>query len=143
MEKAKSYTVDSPTNYNAQYAFIIGVIQKNDTNFIDADYIQYLTGQAAIDAAIKHHEADTFKTVDGKIHVDVPNDYFIVNDNKKIRRLPIDKNCVIDLAINPDGNPIIADNSLESLKKIDNVSPFKLTINKQGIVIKIREIFAP
>lgn len=135
------YKVD--TVANSKYAFIVGNIQKGDSCFIDADYIQYLTGQAAIDAAIKRHEADTFQTEDGKTHVDVPNDYFIVNDNKKIRRLLLAKSCLIDLVINPDGIPPINDNSFQSLKKVDNESPFLLTFNDKGVVIKIKEIFVP
>ena len=132
------------TNYTSnEYAFIVGNFQKGDSTFIDADYIQYLTGQSAIDAAVKKHEADTFQTEDGKIHVNVPDDYFIVNDNKKIRRLFLDKNCSIELVINPDGLPPITDNSLQSLKKVDHESPFLLTLNDKGIVIKIKEIFVP
>jgi len=135
---------DDTTKYTSdEYAFIVGNIQKGDSAFIDADYIQYLTGQSAIDAAVKAHEADTFQTEDGKTHVDVPNDYFIVNDNKKIRRLFLDKNCSIELVINPDGIPPITNNSMQSLKKVDHESPFLLTLNDKGIVIKIKEIFVP
>ena len=126
-----------------EYTFIVGVIQKADSTFIDADYIQYLTGQAAINAAIKVHQADTFKTEDGKTHIDVPNDYFIVNNNKKIRRLALDKNCSIDLVLNLDRTPPITENSLRNLKKVDHESPFILTLNDKGIVIKIKEIFVP
>ena len=126
-----------------EYAFIVGIIQKGDSTFIDADYIQHLTGQAAVEAAIKVHQADTFKTEDGKTHIDVPNNYFIVNDNKKIRRLTLDKNCLIDLVINPDRMPPINENSLKSLKNVDHESPFILTLNDKGLVIRIKEIFVP
>lgn len=134
---------DTTKDTSNEYAFIVGNMQKGDSNFIDADYIQYLTGQSAIDAAVKKHEADTFQTEDGKIHVDVPDDYFIVNDNKKIRRLFLDKNCSIELVINPDGIPPIINNSLQSLKKVGHESPFLLTLNDKGFVIKIKEIFVP
>ena len=126
-----------------EYSFIVGVVQKDDTSFIDADYIQYFTGQAAIDAAIKAHQADTFKTADGKTHVDVPNDYFILNESKKIRRLALDKNCSFDLVINLDSRPPITDNTLASLKQVDKDAPFLLTLNSDGAVIKIKEIFVP
>lgn len=130
------YTMD-------EYAFIVGIIQKGDSTFINADYIQYLTGKAAVKAAIKEHQADTFKTEDGKIHIDVPNDYFIINDNKKIRKLKLDKNCLIDLVINPDRMPSINENSFKSLKNVDHESPFILTLNAEGLVIIIKEIFVP
>lgn len=77
-------------NTKKQYAVIDRIVQKGDTLiFLDADYIQYLTGHFAIEAAKKAHEADTFKTEDGVTHIDVPNDYFIVNESKKIRHLPL------------------------------------------------------
>ena len=88
-----SIDIDNYIHGKNQYSKINEVIKNGDTTFINADYIQFLTGQIAIDAAIKYHQADTFKTQDGKTHIDVPNDYFIVNENKKIRRLEIDKNC--------------------------------------------------
>ena len=139
----KTLSSDTSKYSKDEYAFIVGIIQKGDSTFIDADYIQYLTGQAAIEAAVKVHQADTFKTEDGKTHVDVPDDYFIVNENKKMRRLALDKNCSIDLVINPDGIPPITENSLQSLKKVDHESPFTLTLNDKGLVIKIKEIFVP
>jgi len=129
---------------NDHYSFIVGVAKRDDTTFIDADYIQYLTGKAALEAAKKAHQADTFKTADGKTHVSVPNDYFILNENEKIRRLALDKNCSINLVINLDSNPPISDNSFESLKKrIEQRAPFILTLNNSGAVIKIKEVFIP
>jgi hypothetical protein len=130
-------------NNRHEYAFIVGHIQKDESSFIEADDIQYLTGQAAVSAAVKRHEADSFQTEDGKTHVDVPNDYFIINDNKKIRLLCLSKNCSIELVINPEATPPIRDNTLQSLKKVDKESPFLLTINEKGMVIKIKEIFVP
>ena len=134
---------DTQQNIKDEYANIVRIIQKDDTILLDADYIQYLTGDSAIEAAKKAHQADTFQTADGKTHIDVPNDYFIVNESKKIRQLPIAKNCVFDLIINPDRTHVIEDNSLNSLKKIYSDSPFILTLNNDGTIIKIKEVFIP
>ena len=126
----------------AQYAYIVRILQKEDSTFLDADFIQYLTGEAAIEAAKKAHQADTFQ-IDGKTHIDVANDYFILNERTKIRRFPISKDCVFDLIINPDRTPLIKDNSLISLKKVYADSPFVLTITPKGVVVKIKEVFIP
>ncbi len=126
-----------------QYALIVDIRKRNDTSIIDADYIQYLFGQAAIDAAIKAHQADTFKTADGKIHIDFPNDNFIVNENKKIRTLILAKNCFFDLIINPDGIPPITDNSVQSLLKVCRGYPFILTLNDDNVVLGIKQVFVP
>ena len=135
--------IDKDVYGKKQYCDINEVIKSGDTTFINADYIQFLTGQEAINAAISHHQADTFKTDDGKIQIGVPNDYYIVNDNKKIRRLQIDKNCVFHLELNPDRFHEIKDNSLESLTKIYKDSPFILTLNDKNIVVEIKEVFLP
>jgi hypothetical protein len=134
---------DNQQKNKDEYANIVRITQKGDTTLLDADYIQYLTGDTAIEAAKKAHQADTFKTEDGKTHIDVPNDYFIVNESKKIRRLPIAKDCAFDLIINPDRTHVIEDNSLESLKKIYGDSPFILTLNDKGVVVRIKEVFIP
>ena len=126
-----------------QYTYIVRIFQKGDIIFLDADYIQYLTGEAAIEAAKKAHQADTLKTEDGKTHISVPNDYFIVNENNKIRQLPLAKDCVFDLIINPGRVNPIADNSLKSLQIIFKESPFILTLNDSGVVVKIKELFVP
>lgn len=142
----------SAGNYNSDtlvladtgtYCTIDSVIQNGDSTFIDADYIQYLTGDAAIEAASKDHRADTAITADGKVVIGVVDDYYIKNESKKIRRLLLAKNCSIDLIINPDGLPPITDNSLASLKKKIDSEIFMLTFNNSGVVIKIKQIFLP
>jgi hypothetical protein len=134
---------DTLASIQEQYADIVRIYQKGDKTFLDADYIQYLTGDAAIEAAKKAHQADTFKTEDGKTHIDVPNDYFIVNESKKIRQLPLSKDCVFELIINPDRTHPINDNSLKSLQAIYSDSPFILTLNNKGVVVKVQEVFLP
>ena len=131
------------TNTQEQYANITRILQKGDTTFLDADYIQYLTGDDAIEAAKKAHQADTFQTQDGKTHIDVPNDYFIVNESKKIRRLLLAKDCAFELILNPDRTHPITDNSVKSLQKIYGDSPFILTLNDKDLIIKVKEVFTP
>lgn len=141
--KAASTEVDNTTNGIEQYGFIVKTDQKTDTTFIVVNHIQYLTGQAAVDAAAKAHEADTMQTADGKAHAAVPKNYFIVNENDQLQSLPVDKNCIISLVINPDAPIPITDHSLESLKKASKDALFKLTVNTQGAVIRIEQIFVP
>jgi hypothetical protein len=143
LDTASKTQPDTQTNVQEQYAYIASIFQYEDTTFINADYIQYLTGDSAIEAAKKAHQADTFKTEDGKTHIDIPNDYFIVNERKKIRRLPLGDRCVFDLFTNPDRMHPIADNSLKALEAIYKDGPFVLIINNDGIVVKVKEVFLP
>jgi hypothetical protein len=146
-----SHYSDTDTNKSAdttlsgkeQYANIIRIYERLDTVYIDVDYIQFLIGDAAIEAAKKANEADTFIKADGKIDYAVQNDYFIINESKKIRHLALAKDCKYELLYNPDRLHPIKDNSLESLKTIYGDSPFILTLNDKGIVINIKEVFLP
>ncbi|QNA46428.1 hypothetical protein [Lacibacter sediminis] len=134
---------DTQPNTIDKYANILSIIQKGDTTILDADYIQYLTGEAAIEEATKAGEVDTFRTKDGRIELVVPNDYYIVNKSKKIRQLSLTRDCAFDLLYNPDRAHPISGNSLKSLKTIYRDSPFILTIDKSGFVVKIKEVFIP
>lgn len=135
--------IDTLTETQNQYSYIVRIYQMMDTTYLEADYIQYLTEESAIEAARKVNEVDTFRTKDGKIEFAVPNDYFIVNENKKIRKLPLSNDCIFDLLNNPNGIRPATNNSLNSLKEIHHDSPFILTIDKNGFVIKIKEVFLP
>lgn len=134
---------DTNSTGKRQYANIMRIYERLDTVFIDVDYIQFLTGDAAINAAKKANEADSFETADGRIEFAVPNDYFIINESKKIRQLPLAKDCTYELLNNPDRLHPIEDNSLKSIMKIYGDSPFILTLNDKGVVINIKEVFLP
>lgn len=136
-EKSKPEAIQS-----RQYAFIKEVIQEQDSIFLEADYIQYLTGAPAIEAAKQAGQADSLHTTDGNIRYTTPNDYFIVNDGSQTKRIAISKNCKYDLLTSMDRINTISDNSLESFKKIYADSPFLLTI-ENATVIEIKEVFIP
>lgn len=95
---------------------------------VDVDYVQMLTGKAAIAAAIKRGDTDTSFDDKGKIlDVYVPNDYYMVNDNTKIRRLVFSKQAaIIFLRSSP--------NIKESL--------FELNI-KNDTIIRCKEVYLP
>ena len=136
-------SIDTVIQTNQHFAFIIGIHPQKDSTVIDVDYIQYLTGQTAIEAAAKVHEADSFKTADGKFSATIPNDYFILNENTRIRSLALAKNCVFDLIINPDRTPPVTDNSLSSFMKAYKDNPFRLSLSNDNKVLSIKEIFVP
>jgi hypothetical protein len=125
-----------------QYTFIRGVIEKSDSTYLEVDYIQYLTGDSAIAAAKRMGDLDTFQTADGITHEDVPNDYYILNESKKLRRIPIANECKYDLLLFLDRIKKVDENSLASLKRIYDDSPFLLTISN-GEVIEVKEVFVP
>lgn len=135
--------IENPDDTTNQYGNIVQVFEIGDTTYLKVDYVQYLTGDAAIEAARNANEVDTFKTKDGKLEFAVPNDYFILNESKRTRKIALAKNCTFDLLYKPDRVTPITDNSLKSLIEIYSDNVFLLTINKNGYVIKIKEMFQP
>ena len=134
----------SDKNNTDQYAYINAVIEKDESIIIDADYVQFLTGDSAIEAAKNAHAADTV-IIDGKMQIDVANDYFILNENNKTRKLELSKQIAFDLLLDldrADSSKVIKDNSFTSFKKIykDNLFLLSITNNKVG---KIKEVFLP
>ena len=142
-DKSTQTTDKSDNSNETEYAFISDILQKGDSVFLNVDYVQYLTGDSAIAAAIREGQADTVY-IDGKIHIDVPNDYYILNNNLKVRKLRIDKNCEFDFLLDLDRVDVKdVDNSLPSLKKIYEDTLFILTLNEEETIVRIEEVFIP
>ncbi len=68
-----------------QTASITAVSIKGSSLTIDADFVQMLTGKAAIKAAKKTGEAEYDLNKKGDTTWYVPNDYFVLNENTKVR----------------------------------------------------------
>lgn len=75
-----------------QPGIVLGVTNSGGTNILRIDYIQFLTGGEANDAAAAHGD-----------ETPVPNDYYIVNDNPKIREFPIQPGIPVFVVTTPDG----------------------------------------
>jgi hypothetical protein len=67
-----------------QITKIAGIHNTSKPKKIDLDYVQLLTGPAAETAAAAHGD-------------EVTNDYYVVNDNKKLRTFPVSKSVVVVL----------------------------------------------
>jgi hypothetical protein len=115
-----------------QYCFVYKTYDKDGATYIDADYVQFLMGDAAIAAAKKKGEAEI-----------VMDNYYIVNDNPQVR----------SLKLSSDFEFIVVENSAGSLDKktamtylqsaIKNKWVLILTFNSQQEVIRIKEQFLP
>jgi len=144
LNSTSSSTSDITKNSNdTEYAFITEIQQDGDSTYLIADYVQYLTGDSAIAAAIQEGNADTTE-IEGKITVGVSNDYYILNSNQKLRKLPVVKNCEFDFLLWLDRVDVKkVDNSLSSLKKIYKDAPFILTLDKNETVVRVKEVYLP
>ena len=109
------------------------------------DLIQFLTGKAAKEAWVKAHPEEP----DGP-----PNDYMIINDNPRLRTLPIDASVavtVVDLSDGVKSVPVAladlpawlaAHEPVDAGEKRLSYNPWWLTV-AQGKVTKIDEQFVP
>jgi len=115
---------------NGQYCYITAVRQKDGATYIDADYIQFLMGDAAITAAKKKHDK-------------VLDDYYIINDNPAIRSLKLTGNFRY-IGVESDSAFQQGEDALKRLQAaVKNNQVFVLTFNQQGEVVEIMEQFLP
>lgn len=121
-----------------QYSLILKVYTENGKNYVDADYVQYLIGDKAIEEAKKNGDADAF-IVDGKKIYAVPNDYYIVNKNKTIRKIELSDNPTFNLLISEN---LKDSNTLENFKKNYHDSLYILRL-KNNKIIEVKEVFIP
>jgi len=73
-------------------AIVVGVRTVSSVDYVTLDYIQFLTGDEAAAAATAAGEESP-----------PPNDYFIVNENPRLREFPIKPGISVPVVYNPDG----------------------------------------
>ena len=127
------------TSSGADFGFIRSWYAKGGTFYLRFDRAVLLTGKAADDASAAHGGESP-----------VPNDYYIQNDNPRLRDLAIlDQAKVIgsqQLSGSPGPNP----SSLGALLTFVHnggpqvaATPFHLTYNANGLVVRVREQYVP
>lgn len=147
------YINDTLVEGDDQMVYIESVFKKDSSIYIDADYIGFLMGDKAFEAARVRGGLDTSYTYEGdkKItHVGLSNDYYILNDNKKIRTLRASKDIVTETIYWGEETYYLKRISLDSLYNIYKndefgryrTTPFSITIRK-GQVVKIEEVYIP
>jgi hypothetical protein len=136
-----------------QTAYILSVLKTNEGLFLEADYMEFLMGDKAFEAAKKHHDLDTSYDGDGKMHVGILNDYYILNENTRTRRLRLYDKIVIEVFHWAEDTyyhtRISADSMYRMYKRYAGEfperytgTPFSLTL-RNGEIVKITEIYVP
>lgn len=146
--QASAQSTETPTGQGSQakplrqFTFVHSVSTGASPKMV-ADYAQFLTGKPAADAATAHGDESP-----------PPNDYYIVNDNKKLRTLPIKPGISVKLVSKADGTTD-AEGYLLTLDKwaANFAAPtptnsgiisagYWITI-KDGIVVAVEEQYVP
>ncbi len=123
------------------YTLVNNIYSENNKDYIDADYVQYFIGDKAVAEAKKRKEADSF-IVNGQTVYSVPSDFYIVNENNKIRKLEVANDVKLDLVSSYDSKNDAHSITINHLRKDYKYKLFLLTI-QNGKVIEIKEIFTP
>lgn len=123
-----------------QFTFIKKATQSGSASTIVADYAQLLTGDAAAVAATAHGDESP-----------PPNDYYIVNDNPKLRTLPVRSDATVKLTTKSDGTTVGPSGYSVTLTKFVQLynstpaihaAPYHITLT-DGTVSAITEQYVP
>jgi hypothetical protein len=128
--------------HQGQYCYINKVYTTGDTSYIEADYIQFLMGKEAVAVARKRGDAERI-VKNGDTSYSLPNDYYILNENKKVRALKLAKNfefIAVDLA---EEKKAPAASPLNYLKERAKSGIFILTLDQNETVVTIKEQYLP
>ncbi|HSC39338.1 MAG TPA: hypothetical protein VLD19_15750 [Chitinophagaceae bacterium] len=117
-----------------QYCLIKRVYDSAGATWIDADYIQFLMGDAAIAAAKKKGQEEM-----------VMDDYWVVNDNTKIRTLKLNSRFeYIAVYAGLEDHPAPVLTAMQHLQGVANTNGILiLTFNKEQEVTRIKYQFLP
>lgn len=126
----------------SQYAFVKKVIDQKGRKTVRVNYVQYLTGDAAVKAAKLNGDAEVSYNKEGKAEYYVLDDYYLL-DEKKIRNLSLSKNCVFRMQVIKNGLPKSSVQTFLYFKTHFKEKLFKLKLNKTGEVSLIEEQYLP
>jgi hypothetical protein len=132
--------IDTISKTRQEVVLITAITTSGKDFIIDADFVQMLTGKAAIKAAKKAGEAeyDINKKKDTVWYV--PNDYFIANESTKTRKLTITP--ATSISIIKEGTAELSKATAAQLKRSYEGRLYRLSIANNKVV-KLIEIYTP
>ncbi|KAA1245358.1 hypothetical protein [Aquimarina sp. RZ0] len=129
---AEDSTDTKKLKFEKKHAFVKRAFGQDDVIFIEADYIEYFEGKEAVKRAKEDGNAEYEINKDGDTLYYLYNNYYLNNNNTKLRILELDNRVKIQ-----NVNQISDGFPLKAFQKIISDDPiFVLEINN-GIVYKI------
>ena len=145
IEKQIIYSQNEIVIDEKKHCFVKEFIQKSEKTYIVVDYVDFLTGEKAIEKAKLNGDADYNILKNGDTIYFVYSDYYISNINPKLRKIELAKEIKIELLD-------FSENSNENGYKNTTINEFEkqwknhsfVTLNlENGICIGIKEQFTP
>ena len=114
------------------------------TNYINIDYVQWLTGEAGIKKALADKSSCVQKDDNGNYYL--LDDYYISNDSKKIRTFPLATNCKLQIVNWGDEDITIINvkinKFISTFKGEDNSMLVDINV-VNGIAVALDEVYTP
>lgn len=126
---------------DSSYCYIVDVINNNNFTYLKVDFIQFFISNNAIEEAKKRGEAPYDIDENGDTTFYVNNDYYIANDNPKLRLFMLTDSTDIEFHEAFDEPAPDFKNSDKAMKRV-RFSPF-IIITKDGKTTRLNEIFVP
>jgi len=126
-----------------KHCYIKDIYQQKGKYYIKADYVDFLFDEQAVEKAKQNGDAEFDISETGDTIYFVYNDYYVSNQNPRIRTLEISKNAPIQ---------ILDFSKTSNYRKLLSIMEFKKEIEKErimileitnGIVIKMTEQYTP
>ena len=131
---------NSKIGMQVETAYIMDLTGSGKNIIAEVDFIKMLKGKAADAEAKKRHEGYPSVNKKGDTTWSALNDYFIVNDDKEVKKYALAPNAYITLVTN--GVVSLTKRKIADLKATYKGGIYKLTIIKNTIT-KVEEIFVP
>ena len=133
------------TNLEKKHCFVKNIITKNGKNYIIVDYVDFLTGNKAIEKAKINGDAEYDVSKSGDTIYFVYNDYYISNVNSKLRTIELAENIKIELLDFSENANDTGYKNVSIAKFVEQYENHSLVILKleNGICKEIKEQFTP
>lgn len=143
--KSEQSTTEAVGETGRGHGYIRRFYQQNERYYVDVDYVQFLSGEAAVAAARRKGDA-AVDVMKGDTVYSVFNDYYIVNDNSQVRTLPLAPQATFTFWRTGENGlerfPATPAKVAATIPKILTLSPFIIE-TRQGLVTSLAEQYVP
>ncbi|MBC6698302.1 hypothetical protein [Hymenobacter sp. BT190] len=143
--KSEQSTTEAAGATGRNHGYIRRFYQQGGQYYVDVDYVQFLSGEAAVAAARRKGDA-AVDIVNGDTVYSIFNDYYIINDNPRLRTLRLDPQATFTLWRSGENGleryPATAAKLQANVPKTLTLSPFIIE-TRQGVVVKADEQYVP
>lgn len=126
-----------------RFAYLKNVEKLNSEFFVAVDYVDYLTGQEALDAEWR----DEAYFVDGKDTItNITNGYYISNQNPKLRTFKLKNKISVENVIDDEGVQVLTEPEELNLNQIEEYIKDQTLLFlhiKKGIIVRVDKRYLP